>query len=87
MHPFPGQTQCHDQIIFEPWDVVGSLLIRYNKEPCSGLFWYPFCQNSGWGDEEATVACRELGYSYGVSGETALHLVMMYAQHMCGIRW
>ena len=30
--------------------------------------WTYFCQGSGWGDEEATVLCRELGYSHGVSG-------------------
>lgn len=31
--------------------------------------WGYFCQDSGWGDEEATVVCREQGFSYGLSGE------------------
>lgn len=66
-----GRSQClNDQIIDEPLN--GSIYIRYNEQPCSRIFWYPFCEDSGWGDEEATVVCRELGYSYGVSGETAI---------------
>ena len=32
--------------------------------------WAYFCEDAGWGDEEATVVCRELGYSYGVSGKS-----------------
>ena len=41
--------------------------IRYDSTPCDGRT--PprrFCEDSGWGDEEATVVCREqLGYSFG----------------------
>ena len=30
--------------------------------------WVYFCEGSGWGDEEAIVACRQLGYSSGIGG-------------------
>ena len=34
--------------------------------------WSYFCEDSGWGNEEATVLCREQGYSYGISGELTI---------------
>ena len=48
-------------------------LVRFNSQPCDvinhGLS-YPFCENSGWGDEEASVVCRSETYStYGIGGE------------------
>ena len=40
--------------------------IRYDSTPCNGLTpSRAFCEDSGWGDEEATVVCREQGYSFG----------------------
>ena len=45
--------------------------------------YYPFCEGSGWGNEEATVACRERWYEYdpgvydpgvyGIGGECIDH--------------
>ena len=32
-----------------------------------------FCEGSGWGNEEATVACRERRYQYGIGGECHRH--------------
>ena len=61
----PGQP-CHDHILVEAWE--GSQLIRYNTWPCSSPHWLPFCEESGWGDEEASVTCRQLGHSFGTGG-------------------
>ena len=68
LYTCPGQSeQCHEHIIMEPWH--GSQLIRYNPQPCTSLLWYPFCEDSGWGDEEAYVVCRQLGFFSGTSGK------------------
>ena len=34
-------------------------------EVCVDEVWKRVCAGSSWGQEEATVACRELGYSKG----------------------
>ena len=47
-------------------------LVRYTEPPCNTVGHY-FCQDSGWGSEEATVVCREQGYSYGIGSECILH--------------
>ena len=48
-------------------------LVEFNNQPCSESFEYnnnhPFCENSGWGDEEASVVCRSERIStYGIGG-------------------
>ena len=34
-------------------------------ELCRGNLWGSLCVNDSWDDEDATVACRELGYTTG----------------------
>ena len=46
-------------------------LVTFNNQSCDedGLS-HPFCENSGWGDEEASVVCRsEKNSTYGIGGE------------------
>ena len=44
-------------------------------EICIDEAWHKVCADSSWGNEEATVTCRELGYSSGgESRETALSI-------------
>lgn len=46
-------------------------LVSYNEKPCDrNSPWYVICEDSGWGDEEATVVCRERGYLNGIGGKT-----------------
>ena len=45
-------------------------LVRFNNQPCDTIDYsqsfLPFCENSGWGDEEASVVCRsERNTRYG----------------------
>ena len=45
--------------------------ITYDTTPCSGLTpARAFCEGSGWGNEEATVVCRESGFNYGLGSES-----------------
>ena len=68
LHTAHDQQQCSDAVLFQPWDDVW--LVRYNKWPCNPNWpWAAFCEDSGWGDEEATVVCREQGFLYGTGGE------------------
>ena len=34
-------------------------------EICIDEAWHKVCADSSWGDEDASVTCRELGYSAG----------------------
>lgn len=48
--------------------------MRFNDQPCNEHFNYSeshtFCENSGWGDEAASVVCRSELYSrYGIGGK------------------
>ena len=58
-------AQCNGQSDISPWE--GIQLVWYKCD--SWMYYYYICQDSGWGDEEATVVCREQGYSHGTSGE------------------
>ena len=44
--------------------------VRYDESPCTGpdMSRY-FCEESGWGDKEATVVCREQGFMYGIGSK------------------
>ena len=46
-------------------------LVTFNNQPCDQMPQsHPFCGNSGWGDEEASVVCRnERNSRYGIGGE------------------
>lgn len=44
-------------------------IVYYKPVPCDSNSWRPFCEGSGWGVKEASVACTELGYSYGTPRE------------------
>ena len=60
------------KFLLQPWDEfeVGLLLVYYTESPCYPYQpYYHFCEGSGWGNEEATVACRELGYSHGIGSK------------------
>ena len=50
-------------------------VVFYTEFPCNITShpYYRFCEGSGWGNEEATVACRELGNQYGIGGECIDH--------------
>jgi len=61
----PLTALCNEQSDLSAWDSVQ--LVRYKCD--SWDYWYYICEDSGWGDEEATVVCREHGYSHGTGGE------------------
>ena len=55
-------------------------VVLYTEFPCNITShpYYRFCEGSGWGNEEATVACRERWYEYdpgvyGIGGERIDH--------------
>ena len=51
--------------------------VSYNSSPCDGHTYYrPFCNGSGWGNEAATVACREEGFSFGLGSKFVALLPM-----------
>ena len=52
------------------WDQLGTWIVSYNESPCdaNSIPLY-FCENSDWGNKEATVVCRELGYFYGIGSK------------------
>ena len=52
------------------WKSIGVWYVSYDSTPCGGgSSYHPFCNESGWGDEEATVVCREQGFSYGLGSK------------------
>ena len=50
-------------------------VVLYTEFPCniSSHPYHIFCEDSGWGNEEATVACRGQGKEYGMGGECIDH--------------
>ena len=48
-------------------------VVRFNNQPCDIIDYnqsWIFCGGSGWGDEEATVVCRNKeGSLFGLGGE------------------
>ena len=52
-------------------------VVYYTEFPCNVTShpYYTFCEGSDWGNEEATVACREQGYLYGIGGECILIII------------
>ena len=68
---------CEENKAVYTWlDEAGFWLVGYNEFPCKeNHFFSSFCENSGWGNEEATVMCRELGYSYGVGSKCTLYSI------------
>ena len=60
----PLTAQCNGQSYLSAFE--GVQLVSYTCD--SGNNWYYICGYSGWGDEEATVVCREHGYTSGTSG-------------------
>ena len=52
-------------------------VVFYTEFPCNITShpYHLFCEGSGWGNEEATVACRDKPgrYQYGVGGECIEH--------------
>ena len=64
--------QCEESnFIRQHWPGVNVWIVYYTEFPCNTTShpFYRFCEGSGWGNEEATVACREQGYQYGIGGE------------------
>ena len=50
-------------------------VVSFNSQPCGPSFDYnqslPFCENSGWGDKEASVACwNESKMRYGIGSKS-----------------
>ena len=43
-------------------------VVRFNNLACTDMSKI-FCEDSGWGDEEATVVCREMYSKYGFGGK------------------
>ena len=50
-------------------------VVLYTEFPCniSSHPYHIFCEDSGWGNEETTVACRGQGKEYGMGGECIDH--------------
>ena len=74
-HIFAAQHCEMSKFRLRYWDGVGVVVVFYTEFPCNRTFhpFYLFCEGSGWGNEEATVACREQGYQYGIGGECIDH--------------
>ena len=51
------------------WDELGTWIVSYNESPCDDSIPLYFCEDSGWGNKEATVVCRKLGYLYGIGSK------------------
>ena len=55
---------------FLPLDESNLYLVRFFNQSCAVFDYkqsHPFCGNSGWGDEEASVVCRsERNMRYGI---------------------
>ena len=51
------------------WDEPGTWIVSYNESPCVSSTPSFFCEDSGWGNKEATVVCREQGYLYGIGSK------------------
>ena len=69
---YAAQNCEKSKFILQPWYVRDSLEVFYTEFPCDNVTSHPFyrfCEGSGWGNEEATVACREQGYQYGTGCE------------------
>lgn len=66
-----GQPSCERSgVVFVWWDRLGVWYVRYDATPCDGHDTSRYiCEDSGWGDEEATVVCREQGFMYGLGSE------------------
>ena len=65
---YAAQNCEKSKFVLQPWYMNDSLEVFYTEFPCNSSShpYYRFCEGSGWGNEEATVACRELGYQYGI---------------------
>ena len=55
--------------------------VRFNNQPCTDNITcdqsHPFCENSGWGDEEASVVCRsKRNMRYGIGGKSVDRYVL-----------
>ena len=65
-------------VTFYLWEQVGLWIVSYDERPCdphhTTLY---FCENSGWGNEEATVVCREQGYLYGIGSKYCIMLLSL----------
>ena len=74
---YAAQNCEKSKFILQPRHVRDSLEVFYTEFPCNTSshhpYYYRFCEESGWGNEEATVACRELGYLYGTACEYINH--------------
>ena len=57
-------------------------LVRYFNQSCADFDTdynqsHPFCGNSGWGDEEASVVCRsERNTRYGIGGKSYIRTLL-----------
>ena len=57
-------------VTFSLWDQVGLWFVTYDEHPCdSDHMALYFCEDSGWGTEEATAVCREQGYLHGIGSK------------------
>ena len=69
---FTGQWNCSRPRV-QLLPVSNEYVVRFNSQPCDVAFDYkqspPFCENSGWGDEEASVACRMKNSMYGIGSK------------------
>ena len=68
-------------------------VVRFNNQPCDIIdesqSWI-FCGGSGWGDEEATVVCRNKEESlFGLGGEftTSYNYTQIAIHFIIIIRW
>ena len=67
-----NDQRCESQAISSavPLEERGNneYIVTFNNQSC--IESYLFCENSGWGDEEASVVCRsERNSTYGIGGK------------------
>ena len=77
-HQYAAQNCEESKFFLRGW--AGVSVVLYTDFPCNKTShpYYLFCEGSGWGNEEASVACRERWYEYGpgvhgVGGERIDH--------------
>ena len=77
-HQYAAQNCEESKFFLRGW--AGVSVVFYTEFPCNKTShaFYTFCEGSGWGNEEASVACREQWYEYGpgvhgVGGECIDH--------------